>query len=336
MKLIIHRFLLKLKNPFRITHVTRTEQPTMVVELKNGSVSGFGEATPISYYGLDIDSMIKTTENLIPIIQNTPFENPEKFYQALSPYLRPHPFIQCAIDEAAHDLYGKLLNKPLYQLWQLKIDQLPLTNYTIGLGSIDEMTEKIKAMPWPVYKIKMGTDNDLYLLKKLREITSSAFRLDANTGWNPKQTLEFANHLKNDSVELIEQPLKVNQWAEMEKIKPLCPLPLIADESCQVKEDVLLCQNSFHGINIKLMKCGGITPALEMIHTAKKNGLKVMVGCMTESSIGIAAISQLLPLLDYVDMDGPLLIENDPGKSLKMEFGKVFLTSAPGTGAELI
>jgi len=335
-RLIIHTFLLELKNPFRITHVTRTEQPTMIVELKKGSLSGFGEATPISYYGLKLEEMVKLLESFKSIIEKTPFENPEQFFNALSPILDNHPFIQCAVDEATHDLYGKLKNKPLYELWGLENKNLPLTNYTIGLGSVEEMMEKIKAMPWPVYKIKVGKENDLEIIQKLRSITSSTFRLDANTGWKAENTLELAHQMKNYEVELIEQPLKVEDLESMEEIKPNCPIPLIADESCKVVQDVEHCKNGFHGINIKLMKCGGITPALKMIKNARELGLKVMVGCMTESSIGIAAIGQLLPLLDYVDMDGPLLIQNDPGKPIKMEFGKVFLSDAPGTGADLI
>ena len=335
-KLIIHNYNLQLKNPFRITHVTRTEQPTMIVELKLGSLSGFGEATPISYYGLNISEMVKTLEGFKATIEKTSFEDPSQFFNSLEPYLKNHPFIQCAVDEAAHDLYGKIKNKPLYELWGLENINLPLTNYTIGLGSIEEMIEKIKAMPWPIYKIKVGTPQDLEIIEKLRSITSSIFRIDANTGWNSENTLQLAHEMKNFGVEFIEQPLKVSDHESMEKIKSECPLPLIADESCQVYQDVERCKNGFHGINIKLMKCGGITPALKMIKKARQLGLQVMIGCMTESSIGIAAIGQLLPLLDYVDMDGPLLIQNDPGKPLKMEFGKVFLSDAPGTGADLI
>lgn len=335
-KLIIHNYNLQLKNPFRITHVTRTEQPTMIVELKLGSLSGFGEATPISYYGLNISEMVKTLEGFKATIEKTSFEDPSQFFNSLEPYLKNHPFIQCAVDEAAHDLYGKIKNKPLYELWGLENINLPLTNYTIGLGSIKEMIEKIKAMPWPIYKIKVGTPQDSEIIEKLRSITSSIFRIDANTGWNAENTLQLAHEMKNFGVEFIEQPLKVSDHESMEKIKSECPLPLIADESCQVYQDVERCKNGFHGINIKLMKCGGITPALKMIKKARQLGLQVMIGCMTESSIGIAAIGQLLPLLDYVDMDGPLLIQNDPGKPLKMEFGKVFLSDAPGTGADLI
>ena len=335
-KLIIHNYNLQLKNPFRITHVTRTEQPTMIVELKLGSLSGFGEATPISYYGLNISEMVKTLEGFKATIEKTSFEDPSQFFNSLEPYLKNHPFIQCAVDEAAHDLYGKIKNKPLYELWGLENINLPLTNYTIGLGSIKEMIEKIKAMPWPIYKIKVGTPQDSEIIEKLRSITSSIFRIDANTGWNSENTLQLAHEMKNFGVEFIEQPLKVSDHESMEKIKSECPLPLIADESCQVYQDVERCKNGFHGINIKLMKCGGITPTLKMIKKARQLGLRIMIGCMTESSIGIAAIGQLLPLLDYVDMDGPLLIQNDPGKPLKMEFGKVFLSDAPGTGADLI
>jgi len=187
-----------------------------------------------------------------------------------------------------------------------------------------------------LYKIKLGTSEDIEIIKALRKETDAIFRVDANTAWTPEQTLEFAPQLKALGVEFIEQPLKADNWDGMKQLKGKCALPIIADESCILEEDVSKCVNIFDGINIKLMKCGGITPALRMIEKAKKLNLKVMVGCMTESTIGCSAIAQLLPLLDYVDMDGCLLVDDQISKGITIDYGKVIYSKLPGTGAQLI
>ncbi|MBT8299612.1 MAG: dipeptide epimerase, partial [Maribacter sp.] len=207
--------------------------------------------------------------------------------------------------------YGKLLGKPLYKIWGTNLDHYPTTNFTIGIADIDTMVSKMKEKPWPIYKIKLGTDNDVAIIKELRKHTEAIFRIDANCAWTVKETISNAPQLKDLGVEFLEQPLKANDWEGMEKVLHQCVLPVIADESCIVESDVEKCGLHFNGINIKLTKCGGLTPALRMIQTAKNMGLKVMVGCMTESTVGISAIAQLLPQLDYVDMDGAMLLKED-------------------------
>lgn len=213
---------------------------------------------------------------------------------------------------------------------------LPLSNYTIGIGSIEEMVTKIEEQPWPVYKIKLGTDDDLAIIQALRAHTDALFRVDANTAWTAEQTIALAPQLKKLGVEFIEQPLKADDWEGMKEVYQHSVLPIIADESCQVEADVDRCHPYFHGVNIKLMKCGGLTPARRMIQSAKKLGMKVMVGCMTESTVGISAIAQLLPLLDYVDMDGPLLLKNDIATGVRIEGGHVYYSDLVGTGVALL
>jgi L-alanine-DL-glutamate epimerase-like enolase superfamily enzyme len=329
-------FQLKLRHTFRITHGSRDYQPTVIVSLSDGVHTGYGEATATRYYGLVQEEMLHRFNKWKPIIESTPLETAESYWEILHPLLKDHPFEQCALDEAAHDLIAQNEGLPLYKKWGLTYYDQPLTDYTLGFGPLEEMIAKMEEMPWPVYKIKLGTENDLDIIQHLRKHTSAIFRVDANTAWTARQTLEYAPELKKYGVEFIEQPLKPDDWDGQKLLFEKCDLPIIADESCQKEEDVSRCAGYFHGVNIKLMKCGGLTPALRMIQEAKKRNMKVMVGCMTESSIGITAIAHLLPLLDYVDMDGALLLSNDPAEGVLIQHGKVRFPERNGIGAKLI
>lgn len=332
----VHPFQLKLKHTFRITHGSRDYQPTVIVSLSDGIHTGYGEATATKYYGLDQDEMIQRFSSWKKIIESTPLETVENYWNLLHPVLKNHPFEQCALDEAAHDLLAQKEGIPLYQKWGLIYKNNPLTDYTLGFGPIEEMVAKMEEMPWPIYKIKLGTKDDLNIIRNLRKHTSAIFRVDANTAWSAEETLDYAPELKELGVEFIEQPLKPDDWEGHKLLFEKCVLPIIADESCQKEEDVSRCAGHFHGVNIKLMKCGGLTPAIRMIHEAKKLNMRVMVGCMTESSVGITAIAHLLPLLDYVDMDGALLLANDPAEGVIIQHGEVIFPKRNGIGAQLI
>jgi L-Ala-D/L-Glu epimerase len=243
-----------------------------------------------------------------------------------------NPFLVCALDIAAWDLYGKLQKKPLWSCWKLNIKEGPLTDYTIGIDSIEKMLEKMRAMPWPVYKVKLGTPEDVPMILALRKNTDAKLRVDANAGWTLQQALEILPVLNDCDIELIEQPLAKDDLEGMRVLFEKSTIPLIADESCVFEKDVEKCHGFFHGVNIKLTKCSGVTPALRMIETARKLGMKVMAGSMNESTIGSAAIGHLLPLLDYVDMDGPLLLDEDIANGLVIEYGKVKVSGKPGLG----
>jgi len=336
MNLRLHTFNLELKHVFRISHSARTAQPTLIVELEEDGFSGFGEATATSYYGLNIDDMVATMESFRPIIESSTMQTPEQWWAELKPHLAQHPFLQCALDVAAHDLYAQKQGKPVYELWGLSLENLPLSNYTIGIASIEEMVEKMNAQPWPIYKVKLGTNEDIEIIQALRQHTKAAFRVDANCAWTATQTIQYAPQLKALGVEFIEQPMPKDAMDEMEVVFRESALPVIADESCQIAADVETCHQRFHGINIKLMKCGGLTPARQMITRAKSLGMQVMIGCMTESTIGISAIAHLLPLLDYVDMDGALLLKNDIADGVAVEDGKAIFPNRNGIGAKLI
>ena len=335
MLLNIHPYELQLKNPFNITHSSRTSQKTLILSLQHEDIIGYGEATAISYYGLQAEKMQAEFESRKETLEVLSMDSPESYWDLAYPILKDHPFLLCALDVAVNDWFAKKTGVPLYQYWGLNTEQLPLSSYTIGMDKIDVMVRKLQETPWPAYKVKLGKMDDLEVIKTLRQHTDAVFRVDANTGWTVEQALELIPLLKTYGVEMIEQPLKVDDLEGMKKLKASSSLPLIADESCQVEEDVERCASYFHGINIKIMKCGGLTPARRMIRKARELGLQVMVGCMIESSVGISAIAHLLPLIDYADMDSTLMITNDPGIGVKWDYGKVLYSHRSGTGVEL-
>ena len=225
--------------------------------------------------------------------------------------------------------------KQLHQLWNLDTSTSPVTDFTIGIDDADMMVKKMEEMPWPIYKIKVGFDDDIRMVEMLRKKTDAIFRVDANAAWDLETALQKINQLKDLGVEFVEQPLAKDDWEGMKVLHQNSPLPIIADESCVFESDVEKCYQHFHGINIKLTKCSGITPARRMIQKAKSLSMKVMVGCMNESSIGTAAIAQLAPMLDYVDMDGMLLQTEKNGEGVCFDFGKYIYNDKPGLGVEV-
>ena len=337
MKLHLHRFQLETKTPFKLSRVTYNVRELLVVELEEDGFSGFGEASDHSFYDVKIEEIWEVLENLKPIIEAYEFDTPEQFWEEMNSYLKDHSFAQCALDVAAHDLFGKKMGKPLYELWGLKLENLPITDYTVGIDTPEKMVEKMRAKPWSVYKIKLGVPEDLEIMKALRAATDVPFRIDANCGWTVEETIEKSVEFKKLGVEFIEQPLRGGEFDEMKDVYEKSALPVFADESCVSESDVKKCVGRFHGINIKLMKCGGLTPARRMIEEARKLGLQVMAGCMMESSIGISAVAQLLPLLDYIDMDSILLIKKDIAEGVKiLENGEVVFPEENGIGVKLL
>lgn len=318
--------------PFTISKGTKTHQPSLLVELEYFGIKGYGEAPAIPYYNISVEKMIEDIESKKFLIEKFAFTHPERYWHYLHHLLPQNPFLVCALDMAGWDIYGKMNKKQLHVLWNADVSKNPLTDYTIGIDTVEKMVQKMKEKPWPVYKIKLGTDNDVQIISELRKHTSSVFRIDANAAWQQDEALEKINAFKDLNVEFIEQPLANDDWRGMKFLYEHSPLPLIADESCVFENDVEKCNNYFNGINIKLTKCSGITPALRMISKARELGMKVMVGSMNESSIGTAAVAQLLPLIDYVDMDGPLLLADDVANGVTFDYGKIIYNNLNGTG----
>ncbi len=335
MQLQLKKYTLPLKHTFSISRESHDFQDTIIVCLSLDGHTGYGEATSNPYYGITVESMMGEIEAIIGEIEAFDFTVPEVFHQFLVAKGLSN-FTCCALDLAAHDLYGKLLGKPLYKIWNTTTDHYPTSNYTIGIADIPTMVNKMEEKPWPIYKIKLGTENDVEIVRELRKHTDALFRIDANCAWSAEETLANAPLLKGLGVEFLEQPLKAADWEGMKIVSQNCVLPIIADESCIVESDVEKCGAYFNGINIKLTKCGGLTPALRMIQKGKALGLKVMVGCMTESTVGISAIAQLTPQLDYVDMDGAMLLKEDiaDGISINDDATLVFPTLG-GSGITL-
>lgn len=335
MKVRYKKYELPFRYPFTISRGTKTHQPTLVVALEHFGITGYGEAPAITYYNIPVEKMVEDLERKKIFVEKFAFTDPERYWHYLHHLYPQNPFLVCALDIAAWDLFGKWKGKPLHELWQVDNSQPPLTDYTIGIDTIEKMVDKMKEKPWPIYKVKVGTDNDLEMVTALRKHTDAILRVDANAGWTVEQAMEKIPVLKELGVELVEQPLAKEDWEGMKKLYDWSPLPLIADESCVGEGDVKKCIGHFHGINIKLTKCSGITPARRMIREARDNQLKIMIGCMNETTIGSAAMAHLAPLVDYLDMDGPLLLAEDLATGLSYQEGQYKLAPETGLGIRL-
>jgi L-alanine-DL-glutamate epimerase-like enolase superfamily enzyme len=336
MNLHVQGLDLPLKHRFTIAHQSREVQETLIVRLEEDGLFGLGESTTNPFYGITLDNMREALEKFNPVLLGGKWNTPAELWELGKEVFRDNPFAQCALDQAAWDLYTKKQGKKLYEYLDLNPQRIPTTNFTIGIDTVEKMCAKLREVNWPIYKIKLGTDQDLEIVRELRKNTNSIFRVDANCAWTVDQAISYSEELALLGVEFIEQPLAKDNLEGMREVFAHSKLPLIADESCISEADVDKCQGRFHGVNIKLVKAGGITPALRMIQQAKALGMKTMVGCMTESSVGISAIAHIAPLLDYVDMDGAMLLAKDPAKGVRIFPDEVRFPEGPGIGAELL
>jgi L-alanine-DL-glutamate epimerase-like enolase superfamily enzyme len=335
MKVSFHTFELCFKYPFGISRGTKTHQPTFVVQLEHLGHIGYGEAPAISYYNIPVEKMVEDLKRKQLFVEKFAFTEPERYWHYLHHLYPANPFLVCALDIAGWDLYGKMKGRPIQDFWKPVVPLTPVTDYTIGIDSLEKMAEKMKEKPWPIYKIKLGTDKDIAILQHLRKHTDAVIRVDANAAWKAEEALQKIKAFKDLGVEFVEQPLAKDDWEGMKFLYQHSPLPLVADESCVFEQDVEKCIGYFHGINIKLTKCSGLTPAIRMISQAREAGLQVMVGSMNESTIGSAAIAHLMPLIDHVDVDGPLLLAEDIATGLHFsDNGHVKTSGKAGLGIE--
>ncbi len=334
MKVSYYPYNLRFRHPFTISRGTKTHQPTLVVELEHYGVKGYGEAPAIAYYYIPVEKMIEDLEANKEAIEKFVFTDPERYWHFLHHLIPNNSFLVCALDIAAWDIWGKMQKKPLREVWNAPDTKEPICDYTIGIDTIEKMVMKMKEKPWPIYKVKVGTADDIAIVKALRDNTDAKLRVDANAAWDLETALKLIPQLKELGVELVEQPLAKDNWEGMKVLYKESVLPLYADEACVKEKDVDACKDHFHGINIKLTKCSGITPARRMIKRARELDLKVMIGCMNESTIGSAAIAQLLPFIDEVDMDGPLLLAEDLATGISYNYGNISISGKPGLGIE--
>jgi len=333
-KLALRTFDLALRHRFTIARGSKTHQRTLIVQLEHEGVRGYGEAPHYPYYGATVEGAAEALRRTGDLLAAAAADNPEALWDAAGELLADQPFARCALDEAAWDLAGKLARRPVWALWGLSIDRIPPSSYTIGIDTIETMAAKLDEQPdWPVYKIKLGTADDVAIVRALRGRTGAAFRVDANCGWTAEAAIANAAALAELGVEFIEQPLAGGDYDGAARVREASPLPILADESCVAEADVDRCAGAFDGINIKLTKCGGLTPARRMIARARQLGLSVMIGCMTESTVGISAGAQLLPLVDYADLDGAVLLADDTAAGVTVTPRRVVYPDTPGTGA---
>lgn len=337
MKLHTHSIELPLEHPFTIARGTRHVQRSLILEIEHNGLRGFGEATEHSYYGVTIDEMVATVEKHRSAIETFNGRSTDTFWNQLQPLLADSMFLLAAIDSAAHDLAGKLASRRTYEALGLTWSSVPVSSFTIGIDEVDRMVDKMaERNGWPIFKIKLGTDHDIEIIQRLREHSKATFRVDANCGWTTDETITNSQAMKELGVEFIEQPLPADASLEdQQKVFEHSDLPIVADESCLVESDVQECNGRFHGVNVKLSKCGGITPAYRMLQNARQLGMKTMIGCMVESSVGISAAAQLLPLLDYADLDGAELLAGDAADGVSISNGHANVPDQFGNGVRL-
>lgn len=323
---------LKLTTPFRISRGVQETSPNVIVEIIHNDNRGYGEASPTEYYGESPASVLACIELFKGDLGDDPFAL-EDILQRLDHTIGLNPSAKAAIDMALYDLIGKMLGIPLYKLLGLNAAKTLHTSFTVGLDSPAQMAKKVLlAKDYPILKVKLGTKNDLDIIKAIREVSSATLRVDANAAWTPKDAIRTINALEPYDIEFVEQPVSAHDLKGLKLIRGNVSIPIIADESCVTIEDIPMLSECVDGVNLKLMKSNGITTIIKMIHVARAHNLRIMLGCMIESSLAITAAAHLTPLVDYADLDGNLLIENDPYLGVKVEHGKLLLSDEPGLG----
>ncbi|UCB53010.1 MAG: dipeptide epimerase [Candidatus Zixiibacteriota bacterium] len=328
MNLAYHTVDLKLRHPFRIARSVTQLKKNVIVRIDEG----IGEAAPSEYYGENAETVIQCLEKVKDQLGDDPFQI-ESILSNLSEKISRNFSAKAAIDMALHDLVAKRLDIPVYQLLGLNGSVPLVTSYTIGIDTLVKMKEKTRqAGDFLVYKVKVGVENDVDMVKAVREVTDAKIRVDANAGWSADEALEKISQLKEYDIEFVEQPIDPKDKSGLKRIRQQAGIPIIIDEHLMTSTDIPNSVGCCDGINIKLAKCGGIREALRMIHVARAHGLKVMLGCMIESSVGIAAAAHLGSLVDFLDLDGNLLVANDPFEGLKLDKGKLHLSNLPGLG----
>ena len=320
---------LQLQHPFKIARrTTDAFRHVISVEIDGG----IGETAPARLYGETVQTVSVALETLAPALPKD-LDAIHDVMEAVEATLGGNYAAKSAIDMALHDRLGKRLGVPLYQLWGLNPHKTPCTSFTIGLDEPEVMAEKTRhAEAYPILKVKLGTPQDIEIIQQLRDVTDKPIYVDANTAWTPKEAVRKIRELARYGVELVEQPTKPNDLAGLKFVREHSELPIIADESVKRASDIPALAECVDGINIKLVKCGGLLEARRMINVARAHGLSVMLGCMIESSLGITAAAHLTPLVDYADLDGNLLIVNDPYTGVILDEGKLILPNRPGIG----
>ncbi|MCL4540022.1 MAG: dipeptide epimerase [Bacteroidetes bacterium] len=333
MKLDYRRYDLKLKHTFTISRSSRDIVPVVLVTFEKDGIIAYGEASPNARYNESTDTVEKFLGRIDIGELSDPFrlEYINEYLDSLSEH---DSSAKAAIDIAVHDWIGKKTGIPLYKFFGAERENTPLSTYTIGIDTPEVLVQKVKeAADYPVLKIKVGLPNDGEIIEAVRSVTDKPLRVDANEGWKSKEVaLEKINWLSKQNVEFIEQPMPASQIDDVRWLRERVHMPIIADEAVSSMYSIPELATAYDGINIKVQKNGGLLKARKMIYAARVNHMRIMLGCMIESSIGITAAAHLSPLVDWNDLDGNVLISNDPYKGAANAKGRIILTDAPGLG----
>ncbi len=326
-------YTLQLRHAFTLATSSRTTTPVVLTEIEFEGVTGYGESSMPPYLGESHESVLK----FLSALDLSQFPDPfltEDILDYVENVMPGNYAAKASVDIALHDLTGKILNQPCYRLFGLNPSKTPLTSFTIGLDAPDVIRQKVEeAAPYKVLKVKLGRDNDKQMIDIIRSMTDKPLCADVNQGWTDKNhSLEMAGWLHEKGVIFLEQPMPKNRKDDIAWLTERSPLPIVGDEAIQNVNDILSQKDIYSGVNVKLMKCGGLKAARNMINVARSLGMKVMIGCMTETSCAVTAAAQLSPLVDWCDLDGNLLISNDVFDGLKIVEGKVTLPDRPGIG----
>ena len=330
MKLYWEPLTLDLKTTFRVAHGASDQRHNVLVFLDDG----VGEAAAVPYYSETQGGIIEYLKS-VPELGNDPFD----MDAVLSRRPAGSRAARSAIDVALHDLWGKKVGQPLYKLFGLNPNKLPLTSFTIGIDEPEVMAEQVKASNYPIIKIKLGSEKDEAIVAAIRKATNSKLLVDVNAGWTREHALHMIPRLVDYDLELIEQPLAVEDveghfWLKEKLRAQKVNIPIFADETAKTSHDVVKLAGAVDGVVVKTMKSEGIREALRMIHTARAHDMQIMLGCFIESSVGVTAAAHLAPLCEYADLDGPLLIKNDPYRGLKYDSARMTLPDGAGLGVE--
>jgi L-Ala-D/L-Glu epimerase len=331
---------LRTRHDFNIARAAAPPQRRNVwVRLERDGIEGWGEAAPNAFYAEDADTVCAALDVYKAIVEGgTPRADLERELIAAlvsrHPKYPPHPSARCAVSAAMLDLLAKEANQPVWSYLGLDA-QAPASSFTIGIADLELMREKTReASSYSILKVKIGTDRDEQILKMLREEAPAArIRVDANTAWSADQTIALLPMMRAYDVELIEQPVAADDYDGLARVTHASEIPIIADESCRISEDVDKLAGKVHGVNIKFAKCGSVYEALRIVKAAKQHGMQLMLGCMIESTLGIASAIQIASLMDYIDLDGAALLANDPFRGPHIdETGVLHFNTEPGNG----
>ncbi|MBZ0183176.1 MAG: dipeptide epimerase [Melioribacteraceae bacterium] len=333
MKLTFEPYTLELKHVFTIATSSRTTTPVMLTKIEYDGFVGYGEASMPPYLGESQDTAAK----FLSKVDLSQFKNPfelETILDYVDSFEEKNTAAKASVDIALHDLIGKMMKQPWYNIWGYDKTKTPYTSYTIGIDTPEVVRQKVKeADEYKVLKVKLGRETDKEMIETIRSVTDKPLTVDVNQGWKDKEfALDMIHWLNERGIEFVEQPMPKEQIDDIAWLTEKSPLPTIGDESVQRIEDVKKAYGVYSGINIKLMKCTGMREANNMVILARALGMKVMLGCMTETSCAISAAAQLSPMVDWADLDGNLLISNDPYKGVAVIDGKVILNDNPGIG----